>query len=70
MEKRSSQKIIFQAIAAVLCLLFGIILGTVVNKYVVSDGHETHWEIVIPIACLFAIGAVIWAIIKIKKQDG
>lgn len=68
MEKQSSKSIIITALVAILCLLVGMLLGDVMNKYVLHDGFTPHRNVAIVFACVFVIAVIVWAIVRIKKH--
>ncbi|MBQ0053727.1 MAG: hypothetical protein KBS89_04635 [Bacteroidales bacterium] len=70
MKNRSYLRIIIEAFTIVLALLFGILLGDIMNKHhVFNDEHMTNWTAVLVIMCVVVIYVIIWAIVSIKKLD-
>ena len=70
MKNRSSLKIIIEAFTMVLAVLFGILLGDIMNRHhVLNDGHMTNWTAVLVIMCALVAYVIIWAIVSIKKLD-
>ena len=66
--KKSSVKILFEALIAILCLLLGAFIGVFLDRsgYLGPPVEHTGAKILIPLAILVIIA---WAIIKICKQN-
>lgn len=66
--KKSSVKILFEALIAILCLLLGAFIGVFLDRsgYLGPPVEHTGAKILIPLAILVIIA---WAIINICKQN-
>ena len=66
--KKSSVKILFEALIAILCLLLGAFIGVFLDRsgYLGPPVVHTGAKILIPLAILVIIA---WAIINICKQN-
>ncbi len=67
--KKSSVKILLEALIAILCLLLGAFIGVFLDRsgYLGPPiEHTNAAKILIPV---FIFGIIVWAIVKIWKQN-